>query len=139
MSCCTFNEGFMSYISRSTRELRGNDRVKGRGQRHGAETWGRDQGQRPGAKARGKDKGQRPGGRNQAVIFCLHCLRPSLNISPCRIRSHDLGAWFFIFVNIAFHSLKYRSPCFDEKQEVWCDYRFWFLVPRIVSRTNGPN
>ena len=42
----------MSYISRSTRELRGNNRQrqgakaggKDMGQRHGAETWGRDRG-----------------------------------------------------------------------------------------------
>jgi hypothetical protein len=44
------------------------------------------------------------------------------NISLCRIRSCDLKAWFFIFINIVFYSLKYRSPCFNEKQEVWYNY-----------------
>lgn len=43
----------MSYISRSTRELRGNDRQR-QGQRQGAKTWGRDMGQRPGAETKGQ-------------------------------------------------------------------------------------
>ena len=55
----------MSYISRSTRELRGNDRVKGRGQRHGAETWGRNQGQKQGAKTWGRDQGQKQGAKTR--------------------------------------------------------------------------
>ena len=65
----------MSYISRSTRELRGNNR------------------QRQGAKAGGKDMGQRPGGRELAVIG-LSSLSSDYRslISLCRIRSHDLGA-----------------------------------------------
>jgi hypothetical protein len=127
MLCYIFNKGFMSYIGRFTRELRGNNRVKGRGkdigQRYRAETRGKSQGQRQEAETRG---------RNQAVIFCLYCFRLLFNISLCRIRSCDLKAWFFIFINIVFYSLKYRSPCFNEKQEVWYNYCFWFLVSYII-------
>jgi hypothetical protein len=71
----TFNEGFMSYISRYTRELRG----KGRGRRPGAEARGRDRGQRPGAETRG---------RNLAVISGYHSLSPRAEPGPM-ILGHD--------------------------------------------------
>jgi hypothetical protein len=108
----------MSYISRSTRELRG----KGRGQKPGAETRGRDRGQRIGR-------------------HLLSSLSPVYrSLYPCAESGPMiLGLDFLFFVNIAFRSLKYRGPSCDEKQEVWCDHHFWFLVPRITSRTNSPN